>query len=69
MARPTLAPTWTDHFQPGFVGRAPDGHAADVNELEATLLEDAGLVGRVEALQHHVEVRSGCHAPGVARLS
>jgi hypothetical protein len=39
-----------------------------MNELEAALLENSGLVGHVEALEDDAEVRTGgCHAPGVAR--
>jgi hypothetical protein len=53
-----------------FVGGLPDSHGADVNELEPTLLEEAGLVGLVKALQHDVEIRAEvCHRPDVARLS
>jgi hypothetical protein len=60
MACPRFAPTCTDHFR-WLVGRTADGHAAEVNELEAALLEHAGLVGLVEALEDDVEL--GRHAP------
>ncbi|MGO8999983.1 MAG: hypothetical protein ACLQVI_42195 [Polyangiaceae bacterium] len=43
----------------GLVGRAADRHAAQMQELESPLVEDAGLVRRVEALEDDVEGEGG----------
>src|SRR6516164_10772040 len=56
-------------FPAGVVGRASDGHAADVDQLEFSTSECASFVRLIKALQDDIEHKEPPRLDAVARLT
>jgi hypothetical protein len=54
---PRAAPTCSDHFHPGFVGGAADGHAAEPNDSNFPWSSGRTSVGLLEPLQDDLDAR------------